>query len=144
MIRKRHDTALVEHELTNEILGSFYAVYNELGHGFLEKVYANGLSLELRRRNLQVEREVPVEVQYLGQPVGQFRMDLVVDHKVLVEIKSTSTVGDADRRQVFNYLRASVLPIALLLHFGPKPDFQRFVSPRLLHSTDRADRAVSV
>lgn len=138
MTRKKHDTTLVEQELTHEIIGSFYTVYNELGYGFLEKVYANGLSLELRRRNLHVDREVPVEVQYLGQPVGQFRMDVVVDHKVLVEIKSTSTVGDADRRQVFNYLRASALPIALLLHFGAKPDFQRFVSPRLIKTTDRA------
>lgn len=144
MTRKKPDTALLEQELTHEIIGSFYTVYNELGYGFLESVFANGLSLELRRRNLHVAREVPVEVQYLGQPIGRFRMDLVVDHKVLVEIKSTSTVGDADRRQVFNYLRASVLPIALLLHFGPKPDFQRFISPRLLHTTNRADRALSV
>lgn len=65
-------------------------------------------------------------------------MDLVVEGNVLVEIKSTSTLGDEDRRQVFNYLRGSVLPIALLLHFGPKPDFQRFISPRLPQSTDRA------
>lgn len=128
----------VEQELTHEIIGTFYTVYNELGYGFLESVYANGLSLELRRRNLHVHREVPVEVQYLGQPIGRFRIDVVVDHKVLVEIKSTSTVGDADRRPVFTYLRASTLPVALLLHFGPKPDFQRFVSQRLLHTTDRA------
>ena len=125
---------LVEESLTQEIIGAFYTVYNALGYGFLESVYANALSLELGLRQLRVQREVAVEVQYMGQPVGRYRMDLVVEDRVLVEIKSTATIGEADRRQLFNYLKASPLLVGLLFHFGPKPAFERFVSPKALDS----------
>jgi GxxExxY protein len=125
---------LVEEDLTREIIAAFYTVYNALGYGFLESVYANALALELRLRNLKVLREVPVEVLYMGQRVGFYRMDQVVEGKVLIEIKSTTTIGDADRRQIFNYLKASPLLVGLLFHFGPKPAFERFTSPKALSS----------
>ena len=120
----------IEKDLTEVVIGGFYAVYNALGYGFSEKVYANALSLELRRRGLKVEREVPVEVFYLGQPVALFRMDMIVEQRLLLEAKASATIGEIDRRQIFNYLRATILPVALLLHFGPKPYVKRFVSPR--------------
>ncbi len=118
---------LFEH-LTYAIIGAFYAVYNTLGHGFLESVYRNALVLELEHRGLSVAREVPVEVQYRGKAVGTFRMDLVVEGKVLIEIKASPTIGETERRQVSNYVRASRLSVALLLHFGPKPWHKRFVT----------------
>jgi GxxExxY protein len=118
---------LLHGALTGEILGSFLTVYNAHGYGFLEPVYANSLSLELRRRGLHVEREVAVEVQYLGQPVGHYRMDMLVNDLVVIEIKAGALLVDADRRQLFNYLRASRREVGLLLHFGPKPEFKRYV-----------------
>lgn len=121
------DTTLVEKELSYEIVGAFYTVYNALGYGFLESVYANALSLELQMRNLKVQREVPIDVLYEGQCVGRYRMDMLVEGRVLIEAKSSASVGEAENRQLFNYLRASRLPIALLLHFGPKPAYKRLV-----------------
>jgi GxxExxY protein len=126
---QRNGQRLAFEELTYAIIGAFYAVYNVLGYGFLESVYRNALVVELRRRGLQVHHEVPVEVFYLGESVGFFRMDIVVEGKVLLEVKSSAALGDSNPRQVFNYLRASKLPVALLLHFGPKPSYKRFVSP---------------
>lgn len=124
---------LVDRELTHEIIGAFYTVYNALGYGFLESVHSNALSFELRLRGLGVQREKPVEVQYLGHPVGFYRMDIVVEDRVLLEIKSTAALSEADRRQLFNYLRASSQNVGLLLHFGPKPAYERFISPKLLN-----------
>lgn len=120
-------TKLLHEQLTAEIIGGFFIVYNALGYGFLEHVYANALSLELRNRRLHIEREVPCEVQYAGQPVGTFRMDMVVQRRVVVEVKSCAQVGKAEERQLYNYLRAGTLTVGLLLHFGPRPSFKRFV-----------------
>ena len=125
---------LIEKELTQEIIGAFYTVYNALGYGFFERVYANALSIELGLRGLRVQREVPIEVQYMGQTVGFYRMDLVVADRVLIEIKSTAAIGDADRRQLFNDLKASPLKVGLLFRFGPKPAYERFISPKALNS----------
>jgi len=116
---------LQHRELSGEILGSFFTVYNALGYGFLEQVYVNALSLELRNRWMKVAREVPFEVQFEGQPVGTYRVDIVVNGLVVVEVKAGSALVDADRKQLFNYLRASKLDVGLLLHFGPKPEFKR-------------------
>jgi GxxExxY protein len=118
---------LIEKDLSYEIVGAFYTVYNGLGYGFLESVYANAMSLELQMRNLKVQREVPIEVLYEGQPVGRYRMDMLVEGRVLLEVKSCATVGETENRQLFNYLRASRLPLVLLLHFGPTPVYKRFV-----------------
>lgn len=133
MTRKRptkkmtQKTKLLHEELTGEILGGFFTVYNAHGYGFLEQVYANSMSLELRMRGLRVEREVAVEVQYEGQPVGHYRLDMVVNGLVVVEMKAGPALTDADNKQLFNYLRASQLEVGLLLHFGPKPEFRRLV-----------------
>ena len=114
-------------DLTQEIIGAFYTVYNEFGYGFLENVHKNALVLELEARNLKVAREVPVELFYLGRSVGFYRIDLLVDDRVLVEVKAASAIGDSDNRQLFNYLRCSKKQVGLLLHFGPKPVHKRFV-----------------
>jgi len=118
---------LLHKELTDQILKSFFSVYNALGYGFLEHVYANSLSLDLRRRGFTLEREVRVEVQFDGQPVGAFRMDMTVNGTVIVEVKAGAAIAAADQRQLFNYLRAASIPVGLLLHFGPTPQFKRFV-----------------
>lgn len=118
-------------------------MYNALGYGFLEHVYSNALSLELRMRGLRVEREVPVEVQYHGQAVGHYRMDMVVEGRVIIEIKSSIALCEADRRQLFNYLRASRVALGLLLHFGPKPAFKRYTFAKLGPEGDPPAASVS-
>jgi GxxExxY protein len=125
---------LIEKDLTFQIIGGCYTVYNALGYGFLESNYANALSIELQLRGLQVQREVPVEVLYEGQSVGFYRMDMVVERRVLLEIKSGAAIGETERRQLFNYLRATDLKVGLLFHFGPKPSYKRLISPKHFNS----------
>ncbi len=118
---------LLHKDITGEILDGFFTVYNVLGYGFLERVYANALAFELRNRWMTVEREVPCDVRYESEVVGSFRMDMVVSNVVVVEAKACATVVAAEERQLYNYLRASPYQVGLLLHFGPRPTFKRFV-----------------
>jgi GxxExxY protein len=127
MTRKLPDRQqLLEWDLTGEIIGAFYNVYNELGFGFLESIYRRALATECRLRRLRVIEEAPVEVVYKGVEVGLFRVDLIVANRVIVEVKSTAQLGPTDKRQVVNYLRATSLEVGLLLHFGPDASFHRF------------------
>ena len=118
---------LVHRELTHEIIGSFFNVYNTFGYGFLETPYANALSFELQDRGLHVRQEVPIDLFYKGRKVGLYKADMIVEEKVLVETKASAGLTEADNRQLFNYLRASKLTVGLLLHFGPTPTHKRFV-----------------
>lgn len=120
---------LRQESITREIIGAFYAVYNDLDYGRLEAVYANALALELGWRGIKAAREVPLSVSYKGHEVGFYRADLVVDGAVLVEVKATRYLDPQARRQVLNYLRASDIGVGLLLHFGPRPRFERLVGP---------------
>jgi GxxExxY protein len=151
MTRKGPDGLhLLEGELTGEIIGAFYECYNELGFNRLESVYRRAMAIELRIRGLRAAVEAPVEVHYKGVPVGFFRLDLLVEGRVVVEVKATSVLGPTDKRQLLNYLRASNLEVGLLLHFGPEPKFHRFATkkipgPRAKFSTShREDPALSV
>jgi GxxExxY protein len=115
------------HELTRAVIGSFYDVYNYFGFGLLESVYAPALCRELESRGLFVEREVWVDVFYKGQAIAKQRIDLIVNHSVIVEIKATQKVPPFSRRQLLNYLRATQLELGLLLHFGPEPKVYRVI-----------------
>lgn len=86
-------------EYHDKIIGAFFAVYNELGFGFLESVYSNAMAIELGKRAIAVRREVPVEVLYKGVGVGTFRVDLLVADAVLVEVKATEALAEACERQ---------------------------------------------
>ena len=119
---------LVEEELTHSILGAFFEVYNELGYGFLEHLYVMALERELVARGHRVAREVGVLVCYKGEELGYQRIDLVVDHKVILEAKSTQELHKSATRQILNYLKATNLEVAFLLHFGPEPKFFRLVN----------------
>ena len=121
-------TILLHELLTRSVIGAFYEVYNELGFGLLEQLYARALEIELRRRGHRVNREVLVRVRYKGETIGWQRLDMVVDDVLVVETKSTHRLHEAATRQLFNYLRATHLEVGLILHFGPKPRFHRLVS----------------
>lgn len=120
--------ALIEEELTYSIIGAFYHVYNQLGFGFLEHVYATAMEVELRKRGHQVGREVPVVVYYEGIALVHQRLDMLVDGKVVVEIKATYELHKAAPRQVFSYVRATKLEVGLLLFFGPAPSYFRVIA----------------
>lgn len=119
--------AFLHSGLTDRILAAFYDVYNELGYGFLESIYTNALALQLTRWGVAAAREAPVEVLLRGEPVGSYRMDLVVNDRIVVEVKSSRLIGAAEERQLLNYLRATRFEVGLLLHFGPAPKPRRFV-----------------
>lgn len=114
-------------ELTREIIGSFYDVYNNLGYGFLEKVYENALSLELRTKGIQVEQQKPIQVVYRQQIIGEYFADLVVDSKVIVEIKAVKNLIPQHEAQLLNYLKATTYEVGLLLNFGPLAQRKRKV-----------------
>lgn len=115
-------------ELTHTIIGCAYAVSNTLGIGFLEKVYENAMVHELRKSGLSVLQQHPVEVIYDKISVGQYYADLFVEAKVLIELKTTKDLTDIHAAQCLNYLRATRLPICLLINFGhPKVQVKRIV-----------------
>ncbi|MCX6357832.1 MAG: GxxExxY protein [Candidatus Aureabacteria bacterium] len=112
-------------EITKAILRSFYEVYNELGPGFLESVYENALSIVLRGYMLTVERQKDISVYFRGAVVGEFTPDLIVNSKVIVEIKAVENLVPAHEAQLINYLRATRIEVGILLNFGKKPEFER-------------------
>lgn len=125
--------------VTEQIVDAFYAVYHELGYGFLESVYANALVAELDYQHVRSVRQVAAEILYRGKEIGTYRMDLVVENRVLVEVKSTMKVVPADERQLLNYLKATSIEVGLLLHFGPEPKVLR----RIL-TNDRKQKGLTV
>jgi GxxExxY protein len=121
---------LIYERITHSVIGAFFDVYNTLGFGFLERVYTAALERELRDRGHKVGREVFVPVFYKGEAIARQRLDMVVDKKLVVEVKSTYKLPGAAPRQVYNYLHGTGLQLGLLLHFGPTPKFYRIFCDR--------------
>ena len=119
---------LIHGRLTGEVIGAFYEIYNELGFGFLESVYSSALEIEFRDRRIPYVRELPLEVIYKGRVASMSRADFLVDGKLVVEVKATRRIGEADKDQLLHYLRGTRTEVGLLLHFGPKAEFYRVVN----------------
>ena len=115
-------------ELTHEVIGAFYEVYNCLQFGFLESVYCGALHLELVARGIPCEREALLHVQYMGRVVGAYRADLIVGGRLLLELKTMSKAGLPEKRQLLHYLRATDIHLGLLLNFGPNAQVLRVVN----------------
>jgi GxxExxY protein len=114
--------------ITQKIIGCAYTVSNTLGIGFVEKVYENALAHTLRQGGLQVCQQHPVTVIYDGLQVGEFYADLLVEERVLVELKAVSMLTQDHTAQALNYLRASGLPVCLLINFAkPKVEIKRLL-----------------
>ena len=114
--------------LTERIIGCAFAVSNGLGCGFLEKVYENALAHELRKAGLNVQQQWPVRVHYDGQVVGDYVADLLVEGRVLLELKAVKELDDAHMAQCLNYLNATGLRLCLLLNFAkPRVEVRRVV-----------------
>lgn len=113
--------------LTQRIIGCAFTVSNTLGCGFLEKVYENALSHELRKNGFQVKQQEPIKVFYDGVVVGEYFADILVDEAVVVELKAVKEISDTFAAQCLNYLKATGLPLCLLLNFGKtRVEIRRF------------------
>jgi GxxExxY protein len=124
----RTDTTALRHSATTDaIIGAFYDVYNELGHGFLESVYREALALVLAERGLKVEQEKSVTVCFRKSTVGIFRTDLLVNNAVIVELKCARALDSVHEAQLLNYLKATEFEVGLLLNFGTRPQFRRML-----------------
>jgi GxxExxY protein len=122
---------LLEADRVGSIIGAFYAVYNYYGPGLAESVYAGALAEELRRREHEVERELAVSVEYNGTHVAWQRLDLVVDNRIVVEVKATELMPRYAERQLISYLKATRFEVGVLLHFGDRAAFRRYIdSPK--------------
>ena len=120
-------SSILHKELTGSILKLFYEVYNELGYGFLEKVYQNALYNELKNNGFDVESQKQIKVYYKNVEVGEYYADLIVNDKVILELKATEVITEAHEFQLLNYLKSTNIEVGLLLNFGKKPEFCRKV-----------------
>lgn len=116
---------MTREQVATLLVKSFYAVYNELGYGFLEKNYENALALELRSYGLLVEQQQPITVYYKGEPVGEYFADLLVEKSIIVELKAAEYLVLEHEAQLLNYLRATNISLGFVLNFGRKPEIKR-------------------
>ena len=99
--------AVIEKQLSHDIIGCFFDVYNELGYGFVELLYSRALEITMHQKGLRVEREYPLVVKFRGQQIGFHRIDMLVERRVIAEIKSTERLAESARRQLRNYVKAA-------------------------------------
>lgn len=116
-------SSILHKELTGSILKLFYEVYNELGYGFLEKVYQNALYNELKNNGFEVESQKQIKVYYKNIEVGEYYADLIVNDKVILELKATEAITEAHEFQLLNYLKSTNIEVGLLLNFGKNLSF---------------------
>ncbi len=113
--------------LTEQIIGAAYNVHKKLGYGFLEKVYENALAIELKKANLDVEQQKPVDVFYDGVKVGNYFADMVVNDLVVLELKAVDSLNEAHEAQLIHYLKSSEYEVGLLINFGTRVTIKRKV-----------------
>ena len=114
-----------DEELTKKVIGCAFKVHNSLGSGFLEKVYENALRIELSRAGLRVEQQIPIQVYYQGEVIGDFVSDLLVEKRLVVELKAIEKLTKLHEAQLVNYLTATGLDIGLLINFGKSVQIKR-------------------
>ena len=118
---------LLHKSLSDTILKIYFEVYNELGYGFLEKVYQNAMYLELKSQGYKVEAQKQIKVYYKSQLVGDYFADLLIEDSIILELKACGCLLDEHKAQLLNYLKATDVEIGLLLNFGTTPEFKRSI-----------------
>jgi len=121
------ERGLKHREITERLIGIFFEIYNELGHGFLESVYEQAFSAVLAENKIFFERQIAIPVWFRRIQIGEFRADLLVDRKVLIELKTGRDIDSAWEKQLLNYLRATDVEVGMLFNFGPTAQFRRYV-----------------
>lgn len=114
-------------ELSEKIIGIFYQVHTELGFGFSEKIYQKVFCMALRDAGLEVDEQVPINVFYHGQVVGEFFADVVVNHLILLELKSAGAILEEHEAQLLNYLKATEIEVGFVMNFGKSASYRRKV-----------------
>jgi len=133
---------MLHEEITSDIINAFYKVYNTLGYGFLEKVYENALAQELADRGYMVKQQVPIQVYYEDKAVGEYFTDLLIEDKVILELKTAESIAKEHEAQLINYLKATRIEIGLLLNFGKAPQFKRKIYSNLKQSPKNPRQSV--
>jgi GxxExxY protein len=113
------------HELTSQIIKCAYAVHQNIGFGFLENVYQNALMIELAKAGLRFEKEKGIQIRYDGQVIGDYIADIVVEDKIILELKSVKEINPAHEAQLVNYLKATGMEVGLLINFGDQVRIKR-------------------
>jgi len=116
----RVDDNYIYSELTDKIIGCAYDVYNQLGFGFMEKVYENAMMIKLPQKGLEVVQQVPINVYFEDKLVGEYFADILVNNKVILEFKAVSALSKAHEVQLVNYLKATGIKVGLVINFGEK------------------------
>ena len=119
--------SLLHQQITDSILKVYYDVYNQLGYGFLEKVYQNAMYFELKNKGYKVEAQKPIKVYLRNQLIGEYYADLLVEDKVIIELKACEVLMNVHIAQLMNYLKATEIEIGLLLNFGEDAEFKRII-----------------
>src|SRR6267142_3806726 len=126
--------------LTEQIIGVFYDVYSELGHGFIESVYEKAFEFALTSKGLSVRRQIEIPVWFRGQKVGNFCADMLIEGRILLELRANRGLDAAHEAQLLNYLRATEIEVGLLFNFGLKPQFKRLAfDNRRKHAPEGSD-----
>lgn len=118
---------LLYKNITDSILKAYYAVYNQLGYGFLEKVYQNAMYFELKSLGYKVEAQKQIKVYFKNQLVGEYYADLLIEDKVIVELKACELLMNVHIAQLMNYLKATEIEVGLVLNFGEEAEFKRII-----------------
>jgi len=122
---KTDNSNFLHQEITEKIIKAFYNVYNTLGFGFLEKVYENAMMIELELLNLNCEKQKQLDVYYKNKKVGEYFADIIVNQKVIIELKAAESIIPEHQAQLLNYLKATQIEVGLLLNFGKTPQIKR-------------------
>lgn len=121
---------IIEKELSYQIIQAAYEVFNALGPGFVEKIYEGGMYEELLRRNHKVERQKRIPIYFKGKQIGIHVLDLLIDGRVILELKAVSEISPLYKKQALSYLKATGLELALIINFGAN----RMQSSRVVHT----------
>ena len=120
--------ALEHKTITEKIIGAAFEIHKELGYGFLEKVYQKAMQVELKYLGLKTELETPIKVRFKGHIIGDYFADLLVEEKVVVELKVAENYNSKDEAQLINELKATGIRVGLLINFGKeRVEFKRLV-----------------
>jgi GxxExxY protein len=118
---------ILEKELTGKVIKAFYNVYNKLGYGFLEKVYERAMIIELKKFGIESESQKPISVYYDDEDVGEYFADILIEKRVIIELKAVESIVKKHETQLYNYLKATNVEVGLLMNFGNEAKFKRMV-----------------
>ncbi|MCD4830303.1 MAG: GxxExxY protein [Anaerohalosphaeraceae bacterium] len=119
---------IIYKELSYKITGLALEVHNELGCGFLEKVYENALMMLLEREKIPAKQQAPADVYFQEKVIGQYFADILIDNKIILELKTTNSITGIHKAQTLNYLKATGFKLGLIINFGrPRLEYKRLV-----------------